>query len=122
MDLAQTNLLSWELDQDASTETKTRMSPHCVAIHEVFPHFDFTEIEADLQGMLYTDGDWVYSPTVKTERKIPITALSGRQQSIAQWWKRNDVDRPFVEPFILSWVDRRASPDDWHPETKAALP
>ena len=46
---ADAGLLSWELERDVVESIKSKMNPHFAVIPEDFPHFDFTEMEADLQ-------------------------------------------------------------------------
>ena len=52
---------------------------------------------------------------------MPTAALSERQQTIARWWKDNNVNQPCSEPFVLNWLGRRAVSDDWQKEANADL-
>ena len=86
-----------------------------------FAHFDFTELGKDCQDILYDKDSWVYPASSKKCTPIRITDLSDRQKKIADWWKSSAPCPAIISPFVLNWLDQRASSDNWDQEAREAL-
>ena len=85
-------------------------------------NFDFTELEIDGRNIFSSNDHWLYDSDVIGTSFVRMADLSERRQQIAVWWKTQpQLWSPVLNPFILNWLDKRATRKDWEVEVQRAI-